>query len=312
MTVLNSTITDPGKRQDFVFLYDVLNGNPNGDPDANNAPRSDPDTGTGLVTDVSIKRKVRDAVARMKGETHPFRIYVQTQGIALNALHEEAHVKTYPSLAAAEEQAGNGGEKAKRERRSDPDEVAGRRQYMYEHFWDVRMFGAVMSTGDFPAGQVHGPLQILFADSVDPINSLDLAITRVAVTNFDPQRPDKRSEIGRKMLLPYALYRGAGFFSPAWARLSGASAEDLAVFWEAFQQMWDNHHSAASGMQSLWKIFIFSHDNPLGNAPTHQLFSRIRVARREGVEFPRNREDYMVTIEEDNLPQGITLTVIEC
>jgi CRISPR-associated protein Csd2 len=312
MTAMNSTIADPRKRQDFVFLYDVTNGNPNGDPDANNAPRADPDTGIGLVTDVSIKRKVRDAVALMKGEAHPFRIYVQTQGIALNALHEEAHVNTYPAQATSEEQGGNGAEKAKRERRSDPEEVKGRRQYMYEHFWDVRMFGAVMSTGDYPAGQVHGPLQIMFADSVDPINSLDLAITRVAVTNFDPQKPDKRTEIGRKMVLPYALYRGAGFFSPAWARLSGASAEDLAVFWEAFQQMWDNHHSAASGMQALWRIIVFSHDNPLGNAPTHQLFSRIRVARREGVEFPRNREDYMVTIEEDNLPQGITLTVIEC
>lgn len=309
--ILNPTITDPKKRHDFVFLFDVANGNPNGDPDGNNAPRSDPDTGIGLVTDVSIKRKMRDAVALMKGETHPFRIYVQS-GTALNDRHEEAHIETYPELAASGEQAGNGAEKAKRERRSDPDEVAGRRQYMYEHFWDVRMFGAVMSTGDYPAGQVHGPLQIMFADSLDPIVPFDLAITRVAVTNFDPQRPDKRSEIGRKMLLPYALYRGAGFFSPAWARLSGASAEDLAVFWEAFQRMWDNYHSAASGMQSLWKVVVFSHDNPLGNASTHQLFSRIRVVRREGVEFARSRADYAVTIDDQGLPQGITLTEIDC
>lgn len=312
MTVLNTTITDPSKRQDFVFLYDVTNGNPNGDPDANNAPRADPDTGIGQVSDVSIKRKVRDAVALMKGESDPFRIYVQTRGIALNALHEEAHVNTYGVVAVGEEQGGNGAEKAKRERRSDPEEVQGRRKYMYEHFWDVRMFGAVMSTGDYPAGQVHGPLQIMFADSVDPINSLDLAITRVAITNFDPQKPDKRTEIGRKMVLPYGLYRGAGFFSPAWARLSGTSVEDLAVFWEAFQQMWDNHRSASSGMQSLWKVIVFSHDNPLGNAPTHQLFGRIQVARREGVEFPRCRDDYTVTIAEENLPPGITLTKIEC
>jgi CRISPR-associated protein Csd2 len=307
--ILNTTLTDPGKRHDFVFLYDVTNGNPNGDPDANNAPRADPDTGTGLVTDVSIKRKVRDAVAIMKGETDPFRIYVQTRGIALNALHEEAHVSTY---GAGEEQKGNGTEKPAASRRADPVEVEGRRKYMYEHFWDVRMFGAVMSTGDYPAGQVHGPMQIMFADSVDPINAFDLTITRVAVTKVDLSKPDKRTEMGRKMLLPYALYKGAGFFSPAWARLSGVNGADLEVFWTVFQQMWDNHRSASSGMQSLWRIVVFSHDNPLGNAPTHQLFDRIRVVRREGVEFPRSRDDYAVTIVEENLPQGITLTMIEC
>ncbi len=312
MTVLiNPTITDPGKRHDFVFLYDVTNGNPNGDPDANNAPRSDPDTGIGLVTDVSIKRKVRDAVALMKGERDPYRIYVQTQDIALNALHEEAHVNTYGAVIV-EEQNGDGAEKPARARRTDPEEVQGRRAYMYRHFWDVRMFGAVMSTGDFPAGQVHGPMQIGFADSLDPVSALDLAITRVAVTNVDPKRPDKRTEIGHKMLLPYALYRGSGFFSPSWARLSGVSVEDLEVFWEAFQRMWDNHRSASSGMQSLWKIVVFSHDNPLGNAPTHQLFGRIQVVRREGVEFPRCRDDYTVTISGDDLPQGVTLTTIEC
>lgn len=306
----NDVITNPGKRHDFVFLFDVTNGNPNGDPDANNAPRTDPDTGTGLVSDVSIKRKVRDMVALLKGEAEGFRIYVQTQGLALNALLSEAHGVLY-GTGMTDEKTKERGEKAKGERRAAPEEVLSRRAYMYQHFYDIRLFGAVMSTGDYPAGQVHGPMQILFADSIDPVSPLELAITRVAVTRDDPTKPEKRGEMGRKMLLPYALYRGAGFFSPSWARLSGASEEDLAVFWTAFQQMWDNHRSASSGMQALYKLYIFSHDSPLGNAPTHRLFSRIQVMRNADVQFPRRREDYTVTVDEADMPAGVFLTKIE-
>lgn len=310
----NDRITDPHLRHDFLFLFDVTHGNPNGDPDADNQPRIDQDTGVGLVSDVSIKRKVRDTIAQIKGETERYRIYIQTKGIALNSLLTESQVAN----TGQEEGVGEKGETEKQvDHRRDPDEIVKRQVYMREHFYDVRLFGAVMSTGDYPAGHVRGPLQLTFANSLDPIFPLDLSITRVAVTKVDPSKPDKITEMGRKMFLPYALYRGHGFFSPAWAKSSGlqdddgVSSEDLVLFWQAFQEMWDLHRTASSGMQSFYKLYIFTHDSPLGHAHAHQLFQRIQVTRREGIQFPRKREDYIVAVNEEEMPRGITLTKIE-
>lgn len=299
----NGTITNPELRHDFLILFDVQDGNPNGDPDAGNMPRVDPETMQGLVTDVCIKRKVRNYVDAVAGTDERFKIYVQDKGVALNTLHERAYTaKGLKSTGA-------------KQRRED---VESTRQWMCENFYDIRMFGAVMTTG-VNCGQVRGPLQLTFARSLDPITPLDVSITRVAVTRpedaavavgdeGEAEGPGKRTEMGRKPILPYGLYLGRGFFSPKFASDTGATAEDLKLFWEALVKMWDLDRSAARGFMSLRGLYVFTHDNPLGNAHAHELFVRLRVERKPEVAAARSFADYMVQIDDQNLPDGVTLT----
>lgn len=295
---------DATKRHDAVLLFDVTDGNPNGDPDAGNLPRVDPETMQGLVTDVAIKRKVRDYVDVTHGRDERFKIYVQDQGIALNALHERAY--TASGLKST-------GTKQKR------DDVNTARSWMCDNFYDVRTFGAVMSTG-VNAGQVRGPLQLTFARSWDPIVPLDVSITRVAITKQEDvdivvtedgkTEGGKLTEMGRKALVAYGLYAGNIFYSPQQASDTGFDDADLALFWEALERMWDFDRSASRGMMACQGIVIFSHDNPFGNAPAHRLIRRVKAAIRQGVAAPRSIDDYDVTINRDDLPEGVTLTVL--
>jgi CRISPR-associated protein Csd2 len=294
---------DVTRRHDFVLLFDVTDGNPNGDPDAGNLPRVDPETMQGLVTDVALKRKVRDWVHLARGNEARFKIYVLSGGEALNTLHQRA----YDALGLKS----TGTRQAR-------DEVGQAREWMCQNFYDIRMFGAVMTTG-VNCGQVRGPLQLTFARSIDPIVPLDLSITRVAVTRPEDARivvaeesgegvGGKQTEMGRKALVPYGLYRAYGFFNPHFAEQTGASEEDLALFWDALQRMWDVDRSAARGLMGCRGLYVFTHDSKLGNAPAQALFDRVRVARRPEVEAPRTFVDYTVEVAVDGLPSGVTLT----
>jgi CRISPR-associated protein Csd2 len=297
----NGIYADPERRHDFVLLFDVTDGNPNGDPDAGNLPRVDPETMQGLVTDVCLKRKVRDFVDSVKGDEERYKIYVQNKGIALNTLHERAY--TAKGMKST-------GTKQKRE------DVQVVRQWMCDNFYDIRLFGAVMTT-EVNCGQVRGPMQVTFARSVGPIVPLDVSITRVAVTRPEDAEVvegetgvtgGKVTEMGRKALVPYGLYIGHGFFSPHFAADTGVDLADLELFWQALQQMWDMDRSAARGMMACRGLYVFSHESKLGNAPAHQLFDRVSVAKLEGVESPRSFSDYRVEVDERDIPQGVTLT----
>lgn len=299
-----SVSVDVKRRHDFVMLFDVIDGNPNGDPDAGNMPRVDPETMQGLVTDVAIKRKVRDWVDVAKPNESRFKIYVQS-GLALNAQHKRA----YNDLGMAPT-----GTKQPRE---DVNRV---RNWMCENFYDIRMFGAVMTTS-VNCGQVRGPMQITFARSLDPIVPLDLSITRVAVTKEEDLvvvvsedggtgSGGKQTEMGRKSLVPYGLYRAHGFFNPHFADQTGVTDEDLSLFWRALECMWDLDRSASRGMMACRGLYVFSHDSSLGNAPAHRLFDRVKQFRRPEVAAPRTFGDYEVAIEDSDLPAGITLTCL--
>jgi len=284
--------SDAHKRHDFVFLFDVTNGNPNGDPDAGNLPRVDPETMHGLVTDVSIKRKIRDWVDLTHGNEERFKIYVQNKGIALNALHERAYTALNIKINEGKQKA---------------DEVDQTQHWMCENFYDIRTFGAVMTT-KVNCGQVRGPIQLTFATSVDPIIPLDLSITRVAITQVGT---DKKTEMGRKAIVPYALYIGYGFVVPHFARQTGFSSDDLGLFWEALRSAWELDRSSSRGLMALRSLYIFSHENPLGNAPAHRLFERIRPGLADGTTTPRHFNDYKVAVNDANMPDGVTLTKLE-
>jgi CRISPR-associated protein Csd2 len=292
---------DATRRHDFVLLFDVQDGNPNGDPDAGNLPRVDPETMQGLVTDVAIKRKVRDWVDRARGDEGRYKIYVQSGSEALNARHRRA----YEAL----------GLKSTGARRADVERA---RKWMCENFYDIRMFGAVMTTG-VNCGQVRGPVQITFARSIDPIVPLDLSITRVAVTREEDAKVvssdedgqgggGKQTEMGRKALVPYGLYRAYGFFNPHFAKQTGANDEDLALLWDALQQMWDLDRSASRGLMACRGLYVFTHEKPLGNAPAHELLRRVRVERQSGTQVPRSFDAYKVTVDDRDLPHGVVLT----
>jgi CRISPR-associated protein Csd2 len=292
---------DPNRRHDVVLLFDVTDGNPNGDPDAGNLPRVDPETMQGLVTDVAIKRKVRDWVDATRGDQERYKIYVQNQGIALNTLHQRA----YTAIGVTS--------KGKTQARGDVDRA---QAWMCANFFDVRTFGAVMSTG-VNAGQVRGPVQFTFSRSIDPIVPLDVSITRIAITRPEDagtvsaegeESGGKRTEIGRKALVPYGLYRGHAFVNPHFARRTGFGADDLAALWEALQRMWDLDRSAARGFMACRGLYVFSHESPLGNVPAHTLLDRVAVSRHEGVAAPRAVKDYLVAVDDANLPAGVELT----
>jgi len=278
-------------RYEFVLLYDVENGNPNGDPDAGNMPRIDPETGYGIVTDVCLKRKIRNYVELVKGDTTGYRIYVK-EGTPLN----QNHIEAYAAVGL------NTGEKAK------PDKVSQARQWMCANFFDVRTFGAVMTTGD-NCGQVRGPIQINFSRSLDPIVQQEVTITRQTVTRIE--EADKERTMGRKHIVPYGLYRVEGYISAKLAnepaKGTGFSEDDLELFWEALANLFEHDRSAARGKMAVRKLIVFQHDSDLGNAPAHKLFDLVKVARKPEINPTRSFEDYIVSINRAVIPDGVTL-----
>lgn len=283
-------------RYDFVLLFDVKDGNPNGDPDAGNLPRIDAETGRGLVTDVSLKRKIRNYVGLVKGEQPPFEIYVKEKAV-LNTTHERA----YKAIGA--EDLLKGDEK----KRKGGDKVEEARKWMCGNFYDIRTFGAVMSTG-VNCGQVRGPVQITFARSVDPIVASEHSITRMAVTTekeAENQGGDNRT-MGRKFTVPYGLYVAHGFVSAHLAEQTGFSDEDMSLLLDALTNMFEHDRSAARGEMTTRGLYVFKHESKLGNAQAHSLFDRIHITRK-GDNVARSFSDYSVTIDEGNMPVGVTL-----
>lgn len=279
---------DVNRRHDVVFYFDVKDGNPNGDPDAGNLPRIDPETGEGLVTDVAIKRKIRNYVQLAKSNLPGYEIFIQEKGKALNTKIDEAYAELGLDPKTKEK------DKSKRDKNTE-----NARAVMCKRFFDIRVFGAVLSTGA-DAGQVRGPVQLTFSRSADPVLPLDFSITRMAITRAED---DKRNEMGRKSTVPYGLYRGHLFVSPHQARDTGFTNEDLELIWTALGMMWDVDHSAARGLMSIRGVHIFSHDNPLGNAPAHKLLEKIKVVKTTTDLIPRDYSDYeIITPAEGALP----------
>ena len=282
-------------RYDFVILFDVENGNPNGDPDAGNMPRVDPETGCGLVTDVCLKRKIRNYVETVKEDAPGYRIYIKDQ------------VPLHRSDAEALDYLGVQGD-LKSAKKDDPSLDCKIRDFMCQNFYDIRTFGAVMTTfvkGALNCGQVRGPVQLSFARSVDPILPQEVTITRVAITT-EADAEKKGTEMGRKYIVPYGLYRAEGYVSANLARkTTGFSEADLDLLWQAILNMFENDHSAARGKMAVRELIVFRHDSELGNAPAYKLFEAVQVTRKEGVAVPRSYRDYTVTVA-DSLPAGVT------
>lgn len=279
-------MSDLKNRIDFIYIFDVQDGNPNGDPDAGNLPRVDAETGMGLVTDVCLKRKVRNYVQVVKECTAGYDIFIKEKAILntlIDAVHEENTVKTAS------------------------DKTSAARDLMCKKYFDIRTFGAVMSTGK-NAGQVRGPIQFTFARSVDPIAVMEHSITRMAVATekeAEKQGGDNRT-MGRKATVPYGLYVCHGFISANLAKQTGFSEEDLTLFWNALKNMFDNDRSAARGLMSAQKLIVFKHDSVLGNAPANKLFDLVKIEKVcDGA--PRKFDDYKVIIEKNNLPTGVTV-----
>jgi len=293
----NDACTDVNRRHDFLLLFDVMDGNPNGDPDAGNLPRVDPETMHGLVTDVCLKRKVRNYVDATRGEQARYKIFVENRGYLAD--HKK---RAYEAVGA---------------KKGDDSKLDDARAWMCANYFDVRTFGAVLvgKKGEgYNCGQVRGPVQLTFGRSIDPVVPLDLSITRVALENRG-DKPDtgddeeaRTGTMGRKTLVPYGLYRAHGFFSPFFAKKTGFSGEDLAVLWEAFQRMWDLDHSASRGLMALRGLFVFSHATEYGDAPAHVLFDLVRVTPKRNNGAARSFADYDVTANQQGVPQGVTLT----
>lgn len=277
-------------RYDFVMLFDVENGNPNGDPDAGNSPRVDPETGCGYITDVCLKRKIRNFVEMYKEGEEGYNILIKPDRY-LNAKFTEAYEKE--------------GLKTKNKGKN-ADDVKKARDFMCRNYFDVRAFGAVMSTGEDPCGIVRGPVQINFARSLSPINIQDVSITRQARTT-EARTETGETEMGRKSIIPYALYRAEGYVSAALAnKVTELSEEDLDLLWTAIINMFENDHSAARGKMCMRKLYVFKHSNVLGNCPSHILFDKIHVDLKNEEEPPRKFVDYQITVEEQ-MPEGVEL-----
>lgn len=280
-------------RYDFVMLFDVENGNPNGDPDAGNAPRVDAESGYGYVTDVCLKRKIRNYVELVKEGEEGYNILIKPDR-SLNAKFTEAYKKL--GLTSTK--------KDSREKKAD--DMVKARDYMCKNYFDVRTFGAVMSTGDNPCGIVRGPVQINFARSISPVEPQDIAITRQARTT-DERTETGDTEIGRKSFIPYALYRAEGYISAALAnKVTDLSEEDVELLWTAIMNMFENDHSAARGKMCMRKLFVFKHDNVLGVCPSHLLFDKIQVKECEDVNVIRSIKDYDITVDRE-MPEGVEL-----
>ena len=282
-------MTAIANRYEFVLIFDVENGNPNGDPDAGNMPRIDPETGHGLVTDVCLKRKIRNHVALTREGATGYRIYIQEKSV-LNATHQEAYAEYNLTPEA----------KKLPKKAADAARVTG---WMCTNFYDIRTFGAVMTT-EVNCGQVRGPVQLAFAKSVEPIIPQEVSITRMAVTN--EKDLEKERTMGRKHIVPYGLYVAHGFVSAPLAEKTGFSDDDLNLLWDALVNMFEHDRSAARGLMSSRKLIVFKHQNKLGNAPAHKLFELVQINRTEGSTGPaRSFSDYTVTL--GPTPSGVEI-----
>ncbi len=313
-------MTALASRYDFTLIFEVTNGNPNGDPDAGNLPRLDPETNKGLVSDVSLKRKIRNYIELAKTGEDSFHIYVQ-EGAILNEKHRQAYKALRPGDTKAE--------KDPKLNPKDDEEAVKLRDFMCANFFDVRTFGAVMSTG-INCGQVKGPVQLTFASSVEPIMPLEISITRMAATNEaekkqkaegddSSDRVDNRT-MGRKHIVPYGLYVAHGFISAKFAERTGFSDGDLELLFEALTNMFEHDRAAARGEMATRKLIVFKHENALGNAPAHTLFDRVKIGRNVDGEFrdiddkrignvppARKFSDYIIEIDRENLPAGVEI-----
>ena len=297
-------------RYDFVLLFDVADGNPNGDPDAGNLPRVDAETGLGLVSDVCLKRKVRNFVSLVKGNKPPHDIYIKEKAI-LNQIHEKA----YREIGAEDELNAKGSKddsaaqkKSKPKRTGAGETVEKARQWICENFFDVRTFGAVISTG-VNCGQVRGPVQLTFGRSCDPIISQEHSITRMAVTTkkeAEQQSGDNRT-MGRKFTIPYGLYEAHGFISAHLAQQTGFSEDDLELFFNALEKMFEHDRSAARGEMTTRGLYVFKHESMLGDEHAHKLFDRVKVSLKNAETPPRAFSDYRVDVDDSNMPAGVTL-----
>ena len=290
-----------GNRYEFVVLFDVENGNPNGDPDAGNMPRVDQETGHGIVTDVCLKRKIRNYVEAACDNAEGYRIYVKDH-VPLDQNNNEAY--EYLNVDPSD---------VKKAKSNDHNLDEKIRDFMCANFFDIRTFGAVMTTfveARLNCGQVRGPVQLGFARSIDPITPQEITISRVTVATQNAQLVGgKQTMLGRKFIVPYGLYRVEGYISANLAKkTTGFSEKDLAILWEAIINMFETDHSAARGNMAVQKLYVFKHESALGNAPAHRLFDLIEVKRKEGVKFPRKFGDYEVTVDENSLPAGVTLS----
>lgn len=281
-------------RYEFVILFDVENGNPNGDPDAGNMPRIDPESGYGLVTDVCLKRKIRNYVEIVKEDALGYQIYIK-EGVPLNRSDSRA----YEELGITEK---------KDLKKNNPDADEKIRDFMCKNFYDIRTFGAVMTTfvkEHLNCGQVRGPVQMGFARSIDPIISQEVSITRVAITTEEDAK-NKSTEIGRKSIVPYGLYRAEGYISANLARkTTGFSEEDLELLWEAIINMFEHDHSAARGKMAVRELIVFKHSKELGDCPSYRLFDAVEVQRKEDVLYARKYSDYIVSIQESRIPDTV-------
>lgn len=288
-------MTAISNRYEFVYLFDVTNGNPNGDPDAGNLPRLDPETNQGLVTDVCLKRKIRNFVQLAKEDSAGYAIYMQEKAILNNQ-----HLEAYKALDLKHES---------KKLPKDADKAKAITAWMCQHFFDVRAFGAVMTT-DVNSGQVRGPIQMSFAKSIEPVLPLEISITRMAVTTereAEAQGGDNRT-MGRKHIIPYGLYRAHGFISAKLAERSGFSEEDLQLLWQSLQMMFEHDRSAARGEMAARKLVVFKHQDALGNAPAHKLFEAVKVERVTDASSPaRTFGDYQVTIDKDVVPNSVEI-----
>ena len=286
-------------RYEFVIFFDVENGNPNGDPDAGNMPRVDPETGYGLVTDVCLKRKIRNYVQNVKEGEEGYQIYIK-DSVPLNRSDAEACARVGVDPA-----------KLKEAKKKDDQLDEKIRDVMCQTFFDIRTFGAVMTTfvkGALNCGQVRGPVQLGFARSVDPILPQEVTITRVAITT-EADAEKKGTEMGRKYIVPYGLYRAEGYISANLARkTTGFSEDDLNLLWQAILNMFELDHSAARGKMAVRELIVFRHDSELGNAPAYKLFDLVTAERKPGVVTPRAYRDYTVSVDEAGLPDGVTCT----
>ena len=297
-------------RYDFVILFDVENGNPNGDPDAGNMPRIDPETGHGIVTDVCLKRKIRNYVETVKEDADGYRIYIK-DGVPLNRtdLEAGAALGIGSELEAIQKSSGKDAKTLGAQlKKNDPQIDAKIRDWLCGNFFDIRTFGAVMTTfvkGALNCGQVRGPVQLGFARSVDPIVPQDITVTRVAITT-EADALKKETELGRKSVVPYGLYRAEGYVSANLARkTTGFSEDDLQLLWQAILNMFEVDHSAARGKMAVRELIVFKHDCELGNAPAYKLFESVHIARKPEVSVARAYSDYTVTVD-TQLPAGVS------
>jgi CRISPR-associated protein Csd2 len=294
------------KRYDFVLFFDVKDGNPNGDPDAGNLPRVDAETGHGLVTDVCLKRKVRNYVGLLKEDTPPYAIFVKEKAI-LNNLIEQAYISLGINLEEPPKDSSDG-KKRNKQGQGQGKEVERARQFMCQNFFDIRTFGAVLSTGA-NAGQVRGPVQFTFARSVDPVVALEHSITRMAVATeaeAEKQGGDNRT-MGRKFTVPYGLYRAHGFVSAPLANQTGFSMDDLELLWESLENMFEHDRSAARGLMGTRKLIVFEHSSKMGDTSVQNLFDAVTVKRVNVGKPARDFSDYTISIAHDAIPQSVTV-----